>query len=219
MGHDQLFHKRKARNAFSLKRKKAKRGQYDMVLIVCEGEKTEPNYFKALINDLKLNTANIIIAKNTYGSSPKSIVEFALHEFSKEKEYDRVYCVFDKDSHPSYSSALDTIRRARLGRGCEIFATTSVPCFEFWLLLHFVFTTKQFGSNRGSVCANVISELKNHLPNYSKGHTDIYLATKDRLEIAINNSKKVIQYCESADTDMPSTKVHELVEYLEGLKR
>jgi hypothetical protein len=64
-----------------------------MVLIVCEGERTEPNYFRAMVDDLQLNTANIVVAKNTAGSSPKTIVEFALKEYGKEKEYDRIYCI------------------------------------------------------------------------------------------------------------------------------
>jgi hypothetical protein len=46
MGSDNLFHKRKARQIESLRRKKARRASYETVLIVCEGEKTEPNYFK-----------------------------------------------------------------------------------------------------------------------------------------------------------------------------
>ena len=39
MGTDDLFHKRKAREAESLRRQAAKRAPYDVVLIVCEGEK------------------------------------------------------------------------------------------------------------------------------------------------------------------------------------
>lgn len=42
MGSDNLFHKRKERKAASLRRAKAKRSPYDVVLIVCEGAKTEP---------------------------------------------------------------------------------------------------------------------------------------------------------------------------------
>lgn len=218
MGSDQLFHKRKARTAASLKRKKSKRSPYDMVLIVCEGKKTEPNYFRALIDDLQLNTANIVIVNNSAGSSPGTIVDFALKEYRKDKEYDRIYCVFDKDRHTTYPNALDKIRRAKLGRGHLIEGTTSVPCFEFWLLLHFTYTTKQFDTGTGSICANVISDLKTHLPGYSKGNIDTYQATKDKLNAAIANCKKNGQHCKSADTDMPSTKVHELVEYLRNLK-
>ncbi|MDP3478791.1 MAG: RloB family protein [Desulfoprunum sp.] len=189
-----------------------------MVLIVCEGEKTEPNYFRAMIADLQLNTANIVIAKNTGGSSPRTIVDFALEEYKKEKEYDRVYCVFDKDRHTTYDDALDRIMRSQPGKGHSILAITSIPCFEFWILLHFEYTTKQFDIGTGSICANVIADLKAYMPRYSKGDEDIYQATKDQLETAITNSKKVVRHCETGGTDMPSTKVHELVEYLKNLK-
>jgi hypothetical protein len=45
MGSNNLHHKRKARKAVSLQRQKAKRSAYDRILIVSEGQKTEPNYF------------------------------------------------------------------------------------------------------------------------------------------------------------------------------
>lgn len=48
MGTDDLFHKRKQRRATSLQRKKALKAPYDRVLIVCEGAKTEPNYFREI---------------------------------------------------------------------------------------------------------------------------------------------------------------------------
>ena len=48
MGSDDLFHKRKARTAELHRRRVARRAPYDRVLIVCEGAKTEPNYFKWL---------------------------------------------------------------------------------------------------------------------------------------------------------------------------
>ncbi|XOF35037.1 MAG: RloB family protein [Candidatus Electrothrix sp. YB6] len=115
---DKLFHKRKARSAADHKRRLAKRSPYDRVLIVCEGKKTEPDYFKALIDDLQLNTANIRIAENTAGSSPRNVVDLALHEYKKDKkagresgeQYDRVYCVFDKDQHVTYLEAIDIVR-------------------------------------------------------------------------------------------------------------
>ncbi len=217
-GGDKLFHRRKAKNAASLRRGAARRSAYDMVLIVCEGEKTEPNYFQALIDDLQLNTANIKILKNTAGSAPRTIVDFALKEYRKNKEYDRVCCVFDKDRHSSYTEALDVIRRARMAKGHEIIAATSVPCFELWLLLHFGFTTKQFDTGSGSICEKLISDLKKHLKEYEKGGTDIYLETKELIDQAIANAKRLAKHCADVNTDMPSTKVHELVEYLQKLK-
>ena len=48
MGCDDLFKKRKAKKLKDHQRKVAIREPYDRVLIVCEGEKTEPSYFMEL---------------------------------------------------------------------------------------------------------------------------------------------------------------------------
>lgn len=37
----------------------ADRGEYPRILIVCEGAKTEPNYFKAARDKYQLKTANV----------------------------------------------------------------------------------------------------------------------------------------------------------------
>ncbi|MGU9957110.1 MAG: hypothetical protein ACNYPI_05595 [Arenicellales bacterium WSBS_2016_MAG_OTU3] len=72
MGSDNRFHKRKAKSDGQLGRRTAKRSPYEKVLIVCEGAKTEPNYFKGCIQFYKLNTANVEI-DGAGGSSPKSV--------------------------------------------------------------------------------------------------------------------------------------------------
>lgn len=97
---DQLFHRRKAKRAEALRREAQKREPYDLVLIVCEGGKTEPKYLQELRDAFKLSTANIRIAGDECGSSPRSVVDYALTTYRKEKKYNRVFCVFDKDRHP-----------------------------------------------------------------------------------------------------------------------
>lgn len=145
MGSDDLHEKRKARQAKDLGRRKAKRAPYDRVLIVCEGSKTEPNYLQELIDSLELNSANVEIDGNS-GSSPISIFHHAKRRYIEEKNkndpFDHVFCVFDKDSHPSYKQAIAEISKCR-PRG--IFQPIqSVPCFEYWLLLHFEFSAKPY---------------------------------------------------------------------------
>jgi hypothetical protein len=49
MGTDDLFHKRKTRNTQLLRRRQAMKDSYDVILIVCEGKETEPNYFTELL--------------------------------------------------------------------------------------------------------------------------------------------------------------------------
>ena len=80
--------------------KKKSRELVAYFLIVCEGEKTEPNYFKSfpkksgkIVYDLKFDGGGISTLK---------VVEKAieLRDSSKQK-YDRVWAVFDRDSFKS----------------------------------------------------------------------------------------------------------------------
>lgn len=102
MGTDDLFHKRKAKKASDLTRRKARRAPYTKVLLVCEGEKTEPHYFNGLKDHYGLNSANVEICGDC-GSDPLSIIDHAKQRYREEKDagdaFDRVFCVFDKDAH------------------------------------------------------------------------------------------------------------------------
>lgn len=218
MGTDNLFHKRKAKPDKELKRRKAKREPYDYVLIVCEGEKTEPLYLRELIRDLRLHSANVEVCGEECGSSPKSVLDFALQKQKDAKKlndsFDRVFCVFDKDIHESYAGVLASIQKFK-----EFEAVPSVPCFEFWLLLHFTYTDKPFSASNGkSICGSVIEDLKTYLPLYEKGQTNIYAATKLNIEDAIRSAKAILAASERNGTDNPTTRFHELVEYLRSLK-
>ncbi len=218
MGTDNLFHKRKERRVELLRRRRAMKAPYDVILIVCEGGKTEPNYFSELKKAFRLSNANVRICGR--GADPLSVVNFAIKTFKREPEFDRVYCVFDRDRHTTYDAALDRVRRARLGKGTKILAIPSVPCFEFWLLLHFIYTTKPFDAPPGdSICFRVIEELKKHLPEYEKGDQDVFNKIQDKLDNAITNARRVKQYQQTSGTDNPSTMVHSLVEYLRDLKK
>ncbi|MDO9041607.1 MAG: RloB family protein [Desulfocapsaceae bacterium] len=221
MAPDQLFHRRKAKKADALRRDAEKREAYDLVLIVCEGGKTEPKYLQELRDAFKLSTANIRIAGDECGSSPRSVVDYALTTYRKEKKYNRVFCVFDKDRHPSYNEALERIRTARMGKGDTIEAITSVPCFEVWILLHFGYTTKAFGStgSSGSICASVIKALKKHISAYDKGAGGLFSSLKERLPDAMIHASQLEKHTEESGSDNPSTKMHQLVGYLRDLKK
>lgn len=223
MGTDNLFHRRKAKSFKSLQRKKACREPYQRLLIVCEGEKTEPYYFKNAREFYALNTVNVEV-RGDCGSAPKSVAEFAKERFKEEKEkgdpFDKVFCVFDKDGHESYAEALKILRVAEPKNTFR--AINSVPCFEYWLLLHFVYSTKPYISRpRKSAGAQVESELKDpaYLPQYKKGMKQLFSKLSDKLEFAIQNAERVSRECERSDTDNPSTRVHELVKLLKTLKQ
>jgi RloB-like protein len=220
MGSDDLFHKRKQRLAASLQRKKAKKAPYDRVLIVCEGAKTEPNYFREIRDTYRLNTANIDICGEECGSDPLSVVNYAIRNFQKDPDYDRVYCVIDRDKHTTFDAAIDKLRQTRLGKGVSFTAITSVPCFEFWLLLHFGYTTRQFcAPGNASNCELVMAELnkRERILDYTKGARNIFALTKELLPDAIRHAKQLQQDNQTTGANNPATNMHELIEYLTSL--
>jgi hypothetical protein len=215
MGTDNLHHKRKERSKASLQRRRALRDSYDVVLIVCEGSKTEPRYFCELRDDLGLNNFNVVVTGES-GSDPDSVVQFAIRTAKNDGGYDRLFCVFDRDQHATYQAAIDRARSARIG--IPVNTITSVPCFEYWLLLHFTYTDRAFtcAGNR-SPCDEVISELRRHLLDYAKADHGIYMQTKGNIDRAITHAKRALAAAEATGTDNPSTLVFELVEYLKKL--
>lgn len=220
MGTDNLFHKRKSRNASQLARRTAHREPYAKVLIVCEGEKTEPNYFQELKDHYALNSANIEI-NGDCGSEPVSIIKYGKQRYREERDagdaFNKVYCVFDKDAHQNHGQALDEIRNAKPKD--TFVAIISVPCFEYWLLLHYSYTTQPYAALPGnSACNQVLHDLRKYMPDYAKGAKDIFTKLTGQLVLAIQNSERGLQECAASGTDNPTTRVYELVNFLQQIK-
>ena len=199
----------------SVKRRPSRRSPQKRVLVVCEGEYTEPRYFEALRNRLRLNT---LVVKATKGVDPRTLVDIARDEDRREKRngerFDFVYCVFDRNSHPQFEEASNTART----RGFKL--ARSWPCFEFWLLLHFDFVRAPYARSGGrSQCDACIRDLRKHLPGYSKGDQTTFDNLWPLLEAAIANGYKAA--ADAADTNErnPSTEVHELVVHLRNLSK
>lgn len=209
------------RNYESLRRRGPNRAPYDRVLIVCEGSKTEPQYLERLRTDLRINRQNMLVMGDG-GSAPESVVQTAIDEFNADKDFDQVFCVFDKDEHAGYGGAIDRIAskvlRRRVGRNASFSAITSVPCFEYWLLLHFVDSDAPFNrAGPDSAADKVLRELVKHDAAYRKSDGTIYERTKDNLEVAIQRSRRIIERSITTGNDNPSTRVHELVLVLQSL--
>ena len=208
--------RRKPRRQDQLRRKGPKREPYDRVLIVCEGSKTEPSYFRSLVNRYRLSTANIVVEAS--GSDPRSLVKKAKSLRDEEKRrrdrYDAVYCVFDRDQHAHFNTASNEALSAKLK------LARSWPCFEFWLLLHFVYHRRPYApSGNRTAAENCVRELQQHLPNYTKGNAGVFEALEeDQLETAKSNASLALSDAEATGEYNPSTEVHCLVAYLQVLK-
>ena len=220
MGKESRFQKRKAKGIRELKRRDHKRAPYDKVLIVTEGKKTEPEYFNDLKKYYRIHSANIKI-DGSGDSSPESVVKYGRKLYADERStgdaFNRVYFVFDKDTHLTYPQALDEIKRYR--RKNTFFAINSVPCFEYWLLLHFIYTTEPFtATGKLSAADQVIRKLKKYCPDYDKSASGLFTKLYEKLEMAKGNAVNALQAADQTGTDNPSTRVHELVEYLQNIK-
>jgi hypothetical protein len=211
--------RKKERLAFTLERKRESQEPYDLVLIVCEGEKTEPQYFCALRDALRLSRANIRVCGKECGSAPISVVDYAIAECEKDP-YDRVFCVFDRDGHANFRKAIQKAAAQQYAGGAAMEAITSVPCFEFWFLLHYKDTARPYTvSGKKSACDNVIRDLKKHVPEYAKGKENVFALTFPRVGTAIKRARLLEKRQSKAGSENPSTKAHHLVEYLRSLNK
>ena len=196
-------------------RRPASREPYDTVLIVCEGEKTEPNYFRDLMLTHRLSSANIVVVSP--GADPVTLVEHARQRLA---DFDRVYCVFDGDNAARAAHAADMIGTSAEGRAGKWHAIRSTPCFEMWLLLHFKYSTAPFvktGKLSPADCA--IAALKTHLPKYAKGHSGLYGRLSEKVVLAMANGRRLEKHNATTQSANPATQVHNLVDYLRALKR
>jgi hypothetical protein len=138
--------KSKRRKEPSLERSAARLQEKPIILIVCEGERTEPSYF----NQFRIASATIIAVGE--GINTVSLVNRAL-EFANQGGYDRVWCVFDKDDfkEEDFNAAIQLAEANNLG------VAYSNQSFEYWLLLHF--NDHQGGGMHRSSYRQKINEL------------------------------------------------------------
>ena len=110
----------------SLNRKSPAIIEKPTILIVCEGQNTEPSYF----NNFKLPSATVKSIGEGYNT--KYLVKRAII-LSKQEAYNQVWCVFDKDDFDDndFNSAIT------LANQNGIRVAYSNQAFEYWIILHF----------------------------------------------------------------------------------
>ena len=115
----------------NLSRRQGVREIKQSFLIVCEGEKTEPDYFKAF----RMTAATIKAvgqAMNTITLVNKAI---SIREADQKRKrvYDQCWVVFDKDNFP----AKDFNQAIQLAEKNGFRVAYSNQAFEYWFLLHY----------------------------------------------------------------------------------
>jgi hypothetical protein len=152
------------------------------ILIVCEGEKTEPNYFRAFD---KIRRGSIVYEIETGGGGINTIdvVDEAIRLRGNALiPYDRVWAVFDRDSFPPVNFN-NAIKKAEAnGINCA----WSNEAFEIWYLLHF---HNRITAMSREEYRKAISDAVNDSPKNKSKKKDYVYAKNDP-----NNHRTINQY-------------------------
>lgn len=219
--------KRLAQSKNRRKRNSKRKRKY--FLIVCEGEKTEPNYFESLKEDLPkgvLTSCRIDIEGT--GRNTLSLVKESLNiKIQLEKEtslsIDKIWVVFDRDSFEpdNFNDAIALCKNNSPEIGC---AWTN-EAFELWYLLHFHYYNTAIDRE---MYQNLLEEnLKSKIGEaykYKKNSKETYDLLKENgsLELAIKFASKLEAGFKGRNdfaNHNPCTKVHHLVAELFGLEK
>ncbi len=220
-------HKSKSPEKFGSYPRANSRKPKEIILIVCEGKETEPNYFGALCKHLKLKPLEVVVVGQ--GGAAITVVEKALElQTKRDKEakdslniaaFDEVWCVFDVENlsqNPSYHSAVNKAQDNKLELAlCN-------PCIEFWFLLHFGYNTQPFGN-----CKEAKVKMKTCISGYQES-MPVFEKIRDKTNDAIENAERMLEKHPNLTEEIaleefphnrvkklnPSTTVHLLVKKL-----
>lgn len=145
----------------------------DTFLIIVEGGATEIAYLEEVRRRLNRKAAAVLVFHGDH-TDPIGIVREAI-KLRDEKAglavrsaatdaFDQTWVVFDRESqnHPRREQMPEAIR---LAEEKNVLIALSIPSFEFWLLLHYEFTTKAFDG-----CDPCKKALKKFIKDYEKSN-------------------------------------------------
>lgn len=196
------------KRSVTLERASKKKRQLRKILIVCEGEKTEPSYFKSFPEKPDVFDSLDIegIGNNTVYVVNKAI-ELRDKVIKDGNPYIEAWAVFDKDDFPQkdFESAI------RIAAENRIRVAYSIECFELWYLLHFNYYDT--GMHRTDYFDKLTILLKQ---KYEKNNENMYSLLKTRIDTAMKNASKLHakQMKLPIKDQNPVTLVYELVQKL-----
>ena len=182
---------KRTRGERALQRLSRHRPEKTRILIVCEGRETEPNYFRGLRDEEAVRQNVTVVVQRGKGGSCLAAVQQAIAELEKAaargEDFDEVWCVFDVEQ----ASRPQVIKARTLAARHAIRLARSNPCFECWLLAHFVRTKGSFAH-----CDEVIEQLNKHWRrqfgrDYAKNDEQLYTRLAGRTQRGLDNARMV----------------------------
>lgn len=221
MGSDDIFKKRRA--ARQQRKHGYKNPKANSFLIVTEGERTEPLYFRGMMKLIKEKVGgNIEVVEapviDIYGEGCGTgrLIGAAERIVKRAKIiYQNVWVVFDKDDFEDFDQAI----KMGIEKGYKV--AWSNQSFEYWLFLHFHYSDSALCREKWTEKLDeIFSMYRLGAGKYQKNYEDIYhmVDIYDGVNTAVKNAKRrMAGYEESGKKPSeydPGTNVYKLVEEL-----
>ena len=218
--------------SFNLKKRDSAELQVKpLVIISCEGTKTEPNYLKFIINKLitenRIARGSIIIAEHQH-TDPMGVLNDLINYKDDYTLFEQKWIVIDRDEVRSISSnssghtEVNFITALTEARNLNIEVAWSNPCFEIFIVEHYMY--RDTGGDRKDIQEKALELLcKDNILNEKssvdelKSIDNLYDVLFPKKKIGFRNLKKLmlVQKDKTPVEANPGTRFHELVEVLE----
>lgn len=177
---------------------------FERILIISEGIKTEKSYFESIIKHIQERfRENMILDKvdldiKGTGRGTMKVVEYALKSRNRHT-YSQVWVVIDKDLFNDFDEAIKKAEDEGL------FVAWSNQSFELWYLLHFQDVTSTMDN------ITIINKLSAHLQQndiqnepYSKSKPLSFLDLQSSIDLAIQRSERLLKNHQAQGNELPS---------------
>ncbi len=166
-------------------------------VIVCEGERTETDYFHHLKDCWKSRfkevdkyvSIDIMPPSAAGGNEPPNLIDYAmtmLQETEKARNlWDKsseIWCVFDVEAEKRRKNLKNRVASARKRK---IQLAISNPCLELWFYLHFHYCETAF-----ETCDEMEKSLQKCWPDYGKSNND-FSALEGKYKTARQNAEQL----------------------------
>jgi hypothetical protein len=237
-GGDKIHNKNKELKKSDFRRTTNDKTTIPDIIIACEDSVSSPTYFRMIVDNLidkKIITQDSFVIAPHKHTNPTGVLK-DLKKYKTYQKFDHKWIVIDRDnqrvnggghSKEEFNNALKNAKSKKSNFNIEVaYANDS---FELWYLLHFEYRNSAI--SRDEILTQVIKRLKEvDIYKFAKLSKDnikqenytrlIFETLKPLQSMAIRNAKKLLDSYgdeHNPESDNPSTRVHLLVEVLNGL--
>jgi hypothetical protein len=190
------------KRTFSSRRRRTKVRDARLIIIATEGKETEPAYFEALARHYRNSKIHVeVLPTGEENRSAPLHVMRRLREFKKQFDLtpnDELWMVIDRDDWDEKHLS-DVVQQCHQA---NYYVADSNPCFEIWLLLHFVDIASDYSEKKKqSLQQNPKSGNRTLVENELLKHTGEYNKSNLKIEQYLPLVESAIQYAQLLDTN------------------